>query len=126
MDHLLRGAPFHAQQLRAENELNAFTHQLLLNDTRGIRVFAVKQMRLVVKQSHLRAQPLKSLRQFATDWTAANHREPWWQTRQVENRFIGEKTGLAQTGNVRLHGARARRNNSPFETQPRPAHFHRV
>src|ERR1043166_3061913 len=115
----------HARELCVEDESNSFENKLLLHDARGIHVFAVEQMRFVVKDCDLRTEALKGLREFTANRPATNHSEPLRQARKIEHRFVCQETDIAQAGNVRFDGTCAGRNDRVFETQPRSADLNR-
>jgi hypothetical protein len=71
-------------------------------------------------------EPLKGLRQFATNRSATDDGEPCRTLRKIQHRFVGEIASLGQSGDRRFHGARAGRNDRPFEPQGLCGDFDRI
>ena len=70
-----------------------------------------------MEQGDLGTQPLKGLRQLATNRSATNDRKPGRTLSKIEYRFVGQVAGLSQSRDGRLHRARAGRDDRPFEPQ---------
>ena len=107
MQGLTLGPSFDALHFGIQMELNAVALECLRQQLRGFTFLLRQELRVAVDDAHLAAQTAKRLRQFAAQWPAADHEQPPWPLRKVEDGFVGEKAGLGQPLDVRRHGTRA-------------------
>ena len=109
-----------------EPQRHPFTDEGLLHKRGGLHVLPIEQVRVLVEEADLGTQPLEGLRQFATDGSATDNRQPRRTLRKAEDGFVGQVARLGQSRDGRLRGARAGRDDRPFEPQLRPPDLHRV
>src|SRR5207249_5760227 len=79
-----------------------------------------------VEQADLGTEPLESLCQFATDGSAANHREPGRTLGKAEHSFVGQVARLSQSRDGRLRGPRAGCDDRTLEAQRLARDLNRV
>jgi len=100
--------------------------QSALHNRCGLRILAVEQVSIFVEQADLRTQPLKGLRQLATNRSATDDCKAWRTLSKTEYCFTGQIADLSQSRDRRLRGARAGRDDRPFESQGLSCDLNRI
>ena len=111
--------------LRIEAQRYPLTNESFLHERGCLHVLTIEQVRIFVEQADLGTQPLKGLRQLATNRSATDDRKPGRTLSKIEDGFVGQVAGLSQSRDRRFRGTRAGRDDRPFEPQglscrPRP------
>src|SRR5262249_59052775 len=81
---------------------------------------------ILVEKAHLGTQPLKGLRELATNGSATNNCKPGGALSQIEYCFVGQVTDPSQSRDRRLNRARAGSNDRAFEAQSLSAYLNRI
>ena len=86
----------------------------------------MQELIAAVDQGDLRSETCHRLGQFAADRAAADHQEPAGAFLALEERLVGEKSGLPQTGDIRHVGAATGRDDDVPSAQHHVADAHVV
>src|SRR5207244_7073252 len=102
---------------RIEAHRYPLTDEGLLHERGCLHVLTVEQVRIFVEQADLGTQPLKGLRQLATNRSATDDRKSGRTLSKIEYRFVGQVAGLSQSRDRRLCSAPAGRDGRPVDPQ---------
>src|SRR5207302_3739271 len=106
-----------AGYLRVKAQRYPLTNESLLHNRGCLHVLTIEQVRIFVEQADLGTQPLKRLRQLATNRSATDDRKPGRTLSKIEDCFVGQVAGFSQSRDRRVRSARAGRDDRPFEPQ---------
>src|SRR6266542_316299 len=125
-NQFMSAVALYSDDLRIQAHHHSLTEEGLLHQRGCLHVFTVEQVFIFVEQADLGTEPLESLCQFATDRSAANHREPGRTLGKAEHSFIGQVARLSQSRDGRLRGPRAGCDDRTLEAQRLARDLNRV
>ena len=88
------------RELGPENEGNAVFPHLVLDDLRGVRVFACEDSGTTLEDRDAAAEPREALGQLAAQRTGTDDRQARRKLGQVEDGFVREAAGGVEAGDI--------------------------
>src|SRR3989442_9932381 len=90
VDEFPAGTALDPGDRRIEAQRYPLTNESLLHERGCLHVLTIQQVRIFVEQADLRTQPLKGLRQLATNRSATDDRKSGRTLSKIEYRFVGQ------------------------------------